>query len=60
MEGLRLDSAACRCIIDQLEEEKFTLIDVGCSGGIDPIWQLFGPRLKAFGFDPNIGECKPA
>lgn len=36
----------------------FTLIDVGCSGGLDPIWRTFGSGLRAFGFDPNRGECE--
>lgn len=58
MEGLRSDSAACRYIADNLGEENFTLIDVGCSGGIDSIWRLFGSRLTAHGFDPNVGECQ--
>ena len=57
MEGLRYDSQACRYIADCLMEDNFTLIDVGCSGGIDLIWRLFGSRLTAFGFDPNISEC---
>ena len=58
MEGLRSVSAACQYIADRLGDEKFTLIDVGCSGGIDPIWRVFGRNLRAFGFDPNIGECE--
>ena len=58
MEGLRSDSVACRYITDNLRDKCFTLIDVGCSGGIDPIWRLFGPRLTAYGFDPNLGECE--
>src|SRR5579875_1141880 len=38
--------------------ERFTLIDVGCSGGLDAAWRDFGPRLQAFGFDPNIEEIE--
>lgn len=57
MEGLKSDSAACRYIASQLGDESFTLIDVGCSGGIDRVWRLFGERLRAFGFDPNVDEC---
>jgi len=57
MEGLRSDSAACRHIAPLLGEERFTLVDIGCSGGIDRVWRLFGPRLRAFGFDPNVDEC---
>ena len=58
MEGLKSKSAAFQYIADCLVDEGFTLIDVGCSGGIDPLWRAFGTRLTAFGFDPNIDECK--
>lgn len=58
MEGLRWDSSSCRYIASQLMDVPFTLVDVGCSGGIDHIWRLFGKKLRAFGFDPNIDECK--
>ena len=58
MEGLRSVSPACQYIADRLGDEKFTLIDVGCSGGIDAIWRVFGRNLRAFGFDPNIAECE--
>lgn len=36
----------------------FTLIDVGCSGGIDVLWRSFGDSLRAFGFDPDRAECE--
>jgi hypothetical protein len=36
----------------------FTVVDVGCSGGIGLIWRLFGKQLRAFGFDPDLDECK--
>lgn len=39
-----------------LGSERFTLFDVGCSGGIDGIWRLFGDRLSSFGFDPSVAE----
>ena len=58
MEGLKSKSAAFQYIADCLVDEGFTLIDVGCSGGIDPLWRAFGARLTAFGFDPDINECK--
>ena len=57
MEGLRFDSAASRYIAPRLGDERFTVVDVGCSGGIDPIWRLFGARLHAVGFDPDVDEC---
>lgn len=57
MEGLRSSSSSCRYIASQAADVPFTVIDVGCSGGIDPAWRLFGNRLRAYGFDPNINEC---
>lgn len=41
---------------DNLGDSCFTLLDVGCSAGIDPVWRLFGVRLRAFGFDTNLDE----
>src|ERR1700739_1311743 len=57
MEGLRSDSLACRYIASQLAGVPFTVVDVGCSRGIGPIWRLFGNQLRAYGFDPDINEC---
>jgi Methyltransferase FkbM domain len=36
--------------------ERFTLLDVGCSGGLDTAWQDFGDRLVGYGFDPAAAE----
>jgi FkbM family methyltransferase len=36
----------------------FTLIDVGCSGGIHSLWRSFGGSLRAFAFDPDRAECE--
>lgn len=58
MEGLRSDSPSCRYIALQLADVPFTVVDVGCSGGIGPIWRLFDKQLRAFGFDPDLDECK--
>jgi FkbM family methyltransferase len=41
-----------------LADEPFTLVDVGCSLGIDSVWRFFGGHLRAFGFDPDIIECE--
>jgi len=32
------------------------LLDVGCSGGIEQRWRIFGDRLRAIGFDPLVAE----
>lgn len=45
-------------IADALKDERFTLIDIGCSGGIDGVWRSYGDKLQAFGFDPNVEECE--
>lgn len=41
-----------------LETEPFALVDVGCSGGIDPRWRVFEPRLKILGIDASAAECR--
>ena len=41
-----------------LAREPFTLVDVGCSLGIDSVWRFFGSHIQAFGFDPDIIECE--
>ncbi len=50
MEGLRKDSTFARLVARGLTE-GFQLADVGCWGGIDEAWRLFGDRLQAVGFD---------
>lgn len=45
-------------VADSLRSERFTFIDIGCSGGIDPTWRVFGQRLRAVGFDASIDECE--
>jgi len=51
-------SRACEFIADRLIGENFTLIDIGCSGGIAPSWRVFDGKLRAFGFDPNVAEVE--
>lgn len=41
-----------------LNTSMFTLVDIGCSGGIEPAWRVFGDRLAAIGFDASIDECE--
>ena len=38
--------------------QPFTLLDVGCSGGISPFWRIFDPSLVALGIDPVVNECE--
>src|SRR4029077_12660398 len=58
MDGLGRPTSFAKLVGRQLQRETFTLIDVGCSRGLDEAWRSFGPKLRAFGFDPNIAECK--
>jgi hypothetical protein len=36
----------------------FTLIDIGCSGGIAVYWRIFDKYLCAYGIDPMVDEIK--
>lgn len=39
--------------------EKFVLLDIGASGGIDPVWEnTFKEQLVAYGFDPLVNEVE--
>lgn len=49
-------TAFAKLVAEALKDDVLTLIDVGCSSGIDPAWRLFGPKLRAFAFDPNLAE----
>jgi FkbM family methyltransferase len=56
MEGLTGASRAAEMMAAKVN--RFTLIDVGCSGGIDPTWRFLGHRLHAVAFDPNVQNCR--
>jgi len=45
-------------IADNLKTDKFRLLDIGCSGGLDPVWRSFEPRLQALGIDASVTECQ--
>jgi hypothetical protein len=53
-----MNEAFVRLTTQSLKKENFTLVDVGCSGGIEPAWRTFGDRLKAVGFDASLPECR--
>ena len=53
-----MSTAFAAYVSDSLKSELFTLVDVGCSGGIDPVWRVFGPRLRAVAFDASLDECE--
>lgn len=56
MEGLKYATPFANLVSESLADTQFTLLDIGCSSGIDPVWRLFGNRLRAFAFDPNVNE----
>ena len=45
------------CLVAAALESPFRLLDIGCSGGLDPRWRAFGQRLQAIGIDASRGEC---
>jgi len=56
MDGLGAPTSFARLITSALADKYFTLLDIGCRAGIDSAWRVFGTRLRAFGFDPNVSE----
>lgn len=45
-------------VAGSLNAGHFTFIDVGCSGGIDESWRVFGDRLRVVAFDASAEECE--
>lgn len=52
-----MGTAFAAFVAGSLNREHFTFIDIGCSGGIDPAWRVFGDRLRAVAFDASVEEC---
>jgi hypothetical protein len=52
-----MDSAFTALVAGALGTTPFRLLDVGCSGGLDPRWRAFGARLQAIGIDASRAEC---
>jgi hypothetical protein len=53
-----MSTAFAAYLAGSLSSERFTFIDIGCSGGIDPAWRVFGERLRALAFDASLDECE--
>lgn len=53
-----MSTAFAAYLAGSLSSERFTFIDIGCSGGIDPAWRVFGDRLRALAFDASLDECE--
>jgi len=58
MEGFGQATPFSRLVAAALGDGAFTLIDVGCSSGIDSVWRVFSDHLRVFAFDPNIAEIE--
>ena len=58
MEGAAAYTPVVTYIAEIARDSEFTLVDIGCSGGIDPVWRRFGPRLRAIAIDPNLSEIE--
>ena len=56
MDGLVNSCPLLDYVAEISQPGKFLLVDVGCSGGIDRQWRRMGPRLRALGIDPDVGE----
>jgi hypothetical protein len=57
MEGFGRSTEFARYVMPRIAS-PFTLVDIGCGLGIDANWRIFGDRLRAFGFDPNLAEVE--
>lgn len=53
-----MSTALAALVAESLKSERFTFVDIGCSGGIDPAWRVFAERLRAVGFDASAEECE--
>lgn len=53
-----MSTAFASFVAGSMRSERFTFIDVGCSGGIDPAWRIFGDRLRVLAFDASVDECE--
>jgi hypothetical protein len=45
-------------VAEGLGDAPFSLLDIGCSGGIDPTFRHFGKRLRALAIDASVAECE--
>lgn len=47
-----------KLVAASLRHENFTLIDIGCAGGIASVWRAFSPRLEVLAIDASVSECQ--
>jgi hypothetical protein len=53
-----METAFLAFVARTLGDTSFTLLDIGCSGGIDASWRAFGERLRALAIDASVAECE--
>lgn len=53
-----MSTAFAAFVAGSLRHDHFSFVDIGCSGGIDPAWRVFGSRLRVLAFDASIDECE--
>src|SRR5215470_3714036 len=58
MEGTSGSASVIGYLSPLLPDSQFMLVDIGCSGGIDPVWRTFGTRLRALALDGNVMEIE--
>jgi len=58
VEGIAAYAPAVGYVAEVAAGIPFTLVDIGCSGGIHPVWRQFGRRLRGVAIDPNRAEIE--
>ncbi len=58
MEGMVTHASFPKIVAKSLGSDFFTVLDIGCSGGLDSGWRNFEGALRAFGFDPSLAEVQ--
>jgi hypothetical protein len=53
-----MTSDFARLAARSLWTEGVFLVDIGCAGGIDPAWRVFGDRLGALAIEASVDECR--
>lgn len=52
-----MSTAFAAYVAGSLRTQGFSCLDIGCSGGIDPAWRIFGDHLRVLAFDASVDEC---
>ncbi len=53
-----MSTAFAGYVAGSIRQSHFTYIDIGCSGGIDPVVRVFGDRLRVLALDASADECE--